>query len=550
MTSKHRSANILSLLILLLSSASSQAGDQTAKRPINDGTDKPPAKLHVPFTISKETTFIVEPLDKAGYPDYVAALNQRFGNGVTPENNAVVRTWRAFGPQKIAKEQRLEFFKLLGIEPLPEKGDYFIELKDYPSALDDASSIEHTATYSSHYPLDDLLKAACTRPWSKREFPNLSAWLDLNEKPLVAIVAASKRPRYFDPLVRDKPETVLMMVPSDTARCIMAAAQALCARAMRFAGQNQWDRARDDVLACHRLARLVAVGPSTFDCLRGFWIEIAACYADEGLLRVPRITKAQCTKLQSELVQLQPLTHYVDKLDAFERFAYLDAALSVARKYQGKTEALAYLRKLNIPSESEGAVRLMIGDNGSPFDWDEILRFGNVWSDRLAIAGRETPRSKLRMAVGQVCIDYDKENERGKNDLVKKFLGDPRKNVTESMRRSLSQAFAPSSGGFIAEDRAATHLSLARIAVALAAYNADHGTFPTALTKLSPKYLATIPKDLFNDKHLHYVQKDKGYLLYSVGMNGEDDGGRGLDDHYEDSEKVGDDIAVHMSERK
>ena len=44
-------------------------------------------------TISKETTYITEPLRADGYPDYVAALNQRFSQGVTPENNAAVLFW-------------------------------------------------------------------------------------------------------------------------------------------------------------------------------------------------------------------------------------------------------------------------------------------------------------------------------------------------------------------------------------------------------------------------------------------------------------------------
>ena len=40
------------------------------------------------ITIGKETTYITEPLRPDGYPDYVAALNRRASEGVTPENNA------------------------------------------------------------------------------------------------------------------------------------------------------------------------------------------------------------------------------------------------------------------------------------------------------------------------------------------------------------------------------------------------------------------------------------------------------------------------------
>ena len=40
-----------------------------------------PKKPHVAITISKETTYITEPLRKDGYVDYVAALNRAFPRG-------------------------------------------------------------------------------------------------------------------------------------------------------------------------------------------------------------------------------------------------------------------------------------------------------------------------------------------------------------------------------------------------------------------------------------------------------------------------------------
>jgi hypothetical protein len=43
--------------------------------------------------------------------------------------------------------------------------------------------------------------------------------------------------------------------------------------------------------------------------------------------------------------------------------------------------------------------------------------------------------------------------------------------------------------------------------------------------------LKTVPKDIFaNDAELHYKSQGDGYLLYSVGENGKDDGGKGRDD--------------------
>jgi hypothetical protein len=61
------------------------------------------------------------------------------------------------------------------------------------------------------------------------------------------------------------------------------------------------------------------------------------------------------------------------------------------------------------------------------------------------------------------------------------------------------------------------------------------------LEALAPKYLAEVPGDLFSGKPLIYRPSEKGYLLYSVGVNGQDDQGRSYDD-----DPPGDDLVVRM----
>jgi hypothetical protein len=79
------------------------------------------------------------------------------------------------------------------------------------------------------------------------------------------------------------------------------------------------------------------------------------------------------------------------------------------------------------------------------------------------------------------------------------------------------------------------------IAFALAAYRSDNHRYPAKLNDLAPKYLATIPVDLFSGKPLIYRPTENGYLFYSVGVNGKDDGGRFYDD-----DPPGDDLGVRM----
>ncbi len=75
------------------------------------------------FTISKETTFVTGPVDKDGYIDYVAALNERLRQGVTPENNANVLIWKALGPRPEGTTLGAEFCKLMGMQVPPENGE-------------------------------------------------------------------------------------------------------------------------------------------------------------------------------------------------------------------------------------------------------------------------------------------------------------------------------------------------------------------------------------------------------------------------------------------
>src|SRR5262249_58284858 len=75
----------------------------------------------------------------------------------------------------------------------------------------------------------------------------------------------------------------------------------------------------------------------------------------------------------------------------------------------------------------------------------------------------------------------------------------------------------------------------------LAGYGAEQGRYPKELEALAPAHLARVPQDLFSGKPLIYRPGETGYLLYSVGPNGKDEGGRGPED-----EPSGDDLAVRM----
>jgi hypothetical protein len=78
---------------------------------------------------------------------------------------------------------------------------------------------------------------------------------------------------------------------------------------------------------------------------------------------------------------------------------------------------------------------------------------------------------------------------------------------------------------FAAEDRENARFDLTRLAAALAVCRTTHNDFPDRLDALVPNVLPQIPNDLFQDKPFIYRRDNDGYLVYSIGENGIDDGG-------------------------
>jgi hypothetical protein len=92
-----------------------------------------------------------------------------------------------------------------------------------------------------------------------------------------------------------------------------------------------------------------------------------------------------------------------------------------------------------------------------------------------------------------------------------------------------------------AADRTQQTFDTVIVAYALAWYQRVNSQYPDALAKLAPTYLTAVPGDVFSGKELIYRPGANGFLLYSVGINGIDDGGRGYD-----SQPPGDDLVVRV----
>ncbi len=81
--------------------------------------------------------------------------------------------------------------------------------------------------------------------------------------------------------------------------------------------------------------------------------------------------------------------------------------------------------------------------------------------------------------------------------------------------------------GIEREARMIAALLCAQAALAVERFRMAHGgTLPASLAELVPQYLAAVPSDPYDGKPLRFKPLVKGFVVYSLGEDGDDDGGR------------------------
>jgi hypothetical protein len=503
------------------------------------GEDKPTPKI----PLGKETTHVTGPLDKEGYVDYEAALNERLGKGIIPEKNANVLLWKALGPTpEGGKGMPAEYFRLLGIEEPPERGEYFVSMSQYAKDRLKLESGEQIIA------IEDKQTRASKRPWTAKDLPEIAGWLKANEKPLALVVEATKRPDYFNPLVTRKTEKgstglIGAMLPS-VHKC-RELTTALAARAMLHTGEGRFNEAWQDLLACHRLGRLVARGARLIELLCGVAIDWYVSTAELAFLDRAELTTKQVQNCLRDLQELPPMPSPADKIDLGERFVLLDIVMMFHRHGFQLIEGLAG-GPGEVPVDRFKKPDPQTRKALDAFDWEAMLRNANRTYSRIAAAQRIKDHAAREKELDRLEQEL-KALQKDATDSMKLFKAflegkDPGKTVFKKIGdvlvRLMLPAFRKMQG---AGDRAEQTQRNQYLAFALAAYRLDQGRYPAKLEDLAPKYLAAVPNDLFSGKALIYRPTENSYLLYSVGVNGIDEGGRWYDD-----DPPGDDPRVRM----
>jgi len=523
------------------------------------------------ITVSPETTYLTGPLRPDGTVDYFRALQERLSEGITPENNAAPLLLRAFGPRGVPEDARDDILAQLGLPSLPEDGRYFTNLWDYADSL---PSAERAALLGGSSVIDEydwLVVKARGGPWSAERHPLLARWLAANDLALALVVQASQRPHSRFPLIESKQSPWRTGLSFSTVHGkLHDAVRALTARAQLRLSGDDWRGALQDVLACHRLARVLAQ-EGLLEVVTATALEALVCQTDIGMVTSGRLSPDELRALLFELQQLRPMRRPADALMATSRLAGLAFTTALARGY----DIDAFFPQPVMSANGEFDVVFSPSHQGDvryPLQWDVILRMQNEhynrlikamnlarFSDSLAACEQieqevapeeQAPTGLFRMlselinwlnslrgvsaspAPGKTGLGKDIERFKAAARLSR-WGGRPLRGYAsrQAGRVLLRMAGVQGSGRLRAlHEWAAMYGELTRLAIALELYKHDEGQYPDRLAAVALTYVKAVPLDRFVDKPLEYRRVGKGYLLYSVGLNQIDDGGINADD--------------------
>src|SRR5579864_7935038 len=486
--------------------------------PASNAVANTPKNAHGKFTISKETTYITEPLDKDGYPDYVTALNTKMCTGVSPQKDSISLLWKAIGPRPDGWLVPKEYFRWLEIEAPPEKGEYFVDLKHY---LKDQSGVDAEKLATR---LELELVECGKRPWKPSEHPQLDAWLKANERPLALVAAAEWG--YLSPLVPEvSPRGRASILGTRILlRVFRELAKALAARAMLYTSQGDQAAAWRDLLACHNIGRMVRRGATQIELLNGFAVDKIAAEADLAFLASAKPDAKQLEICLQKFLEGFWWLDGVDPVPNGERFLVLDELFMIDR------HGISYLEGL-AGADTRGVRASPLQESFlEDVDWDPALRNINRWFDRIDALCSRTRIERVKQ-TNQIEADLRALKEKVLNEWKQAVieLGDERGRWVGDNLICLMMPGLPTKW-MNAADRAQQISNNVLIAFALEWYQREHGHYPKELQDLAPEYLSEVQLDIFSGKPLIYRPNDNGYLLYSVGVDGKDDGGRGPDD--------------------
>jgi hypothetical protein len=339
-------------------------------------------------------------------------------------------------------------------------------------------------------------------------------WAQLAEQITAAQPALSDlREALRDPRTSSGPCTNLMKGPPSNFVAVRKAAQWLVSAALNAARQGHTEEALQDLEAIASLAQLdreeyTLVAQAIRVAVAGLGLG-----ASWEVLQAPGWTDPQLERLQKAWEAVHPVEA-------------IESAFVGYRAYAGELDTLARKSGLRqtapftgISLSPKGSAQGMLAD----YLWFPIYRLTSINSDALFhLKLTEETVTGLRMVEAHRPWKEAKQHLDQPGAWIKQEDTFPGK-----FRYWISLTSFPNTQRITSNAvRAETERQMTLAAIAAKRHQLRHGALPPSLEALTPELLPAVPYDPMSGKTLCYRLKPHGgFLLYSVGEDGKDDGG-------------------------
>ena len=466
------------------------------------------AVLGQPLVISRQTTFITEPVREDGGIDYLAAYNRELMvSGVTVETNAFIDLLRVLPSSIEHPLEREQFAKQLGLSAFPEEFQYI----DIPSDF----HVKRYGRSSDGKAWRAEWTHVLNQPWTSQDYPKWGAWVEEYDEAIDFLVAASRKSHFYYPMVVSeyRNEESLSREPFWEFRHRQAYALILSCRAMNSLGEKNGEAALEDVLALYRWSRLHGQSLSIAElCIHGS--HQFAFSSAQTLIRHGNLNEEQLQRFQSTLAGLPEGKDLAARIDRGERLI-----------------TLADLQDMNLKNlsisdwVSRGDAVPSSWPTGIWMDWNAAMAEVNRLFDQGVEALREETTDKRRI---ERVAELDEEQDAWIDQVWMKHLLSLTGAQTRGrlLARNLAMLYAPWDDGLLALE--VTHkvqMDLVQLGIALEQFRLAKGQYPERLEELVPQWIEVLPIDRFTDAALKYHTIEDSYVIYSVGRDSIDNGG-------------------------
>ena len=475
---------VLTMAVLLLGlSAVAQTATLPATTPATNAASKPAGKAR--FTISKETTYFTEPLLEDGRVDYLRALNDQAGKGVTKDNNFAVVMLEVMGPAAMGVDSQ-QVADTLGVR-LPKEG------MD-PSKVD----------------IGEALK----RPFTAKDLPAVAKWLQQNKKAIDTIVEGSKRARWFVPLEPGKVVLYKTTFGGVYAQ-IKSLAKVLGARASMAIGERRYGDAWQDIQAIYRISALLAQDPTLLGQLVGLALPGLADGAAQELATRADLSADLAYKFADEVAKAPAPPNLISALLA-GRAEILHAIQWLATHDVAQWDAV--LTTLGADLKEDAQEIHILKKFHDSVDVDAVMKQVNKQFDVIAetmsiknFQERQKQSELLKSAAKN--MSEDKLGDDPSPTEITAWAAVNAASVLVSLDPGKAQSIV---------DAAHVSRKLTELAFLLRAYKKENGVFPDSLKDLVGKRLKEVPNDI-DGKPIRYQKTKTGCTLTSVGRDGKPD---------------------------